>query len=306
MKHLFLFSAALLYFLCLPSTAAPQGEEEPTSSAEFGAYWNQGEAELTSYELEQARYGEVHPGHAVLIFVTEDFSRSKHVKLDRPGAAGSDSVKVLKLNLTKKFNTGIYPYSMMLSVFSAVGLGEDPHALKVTMTSQEWCGHTFVQMNRAGSGYEIQGYSYFESEGDESSVVPSAVTEDGLWVTLRLDPERLPTGEFELLPGTMFARLRHLPWGLQKAAAVLEEVEGEPGLRSYILTYPELGRRLEIRFQAAFPHVIEGWEETYSSGFGAQARELTTRAKRKARMMSPYWRQNGLGDAGLRKQLGLE
>jgi len=36
---------------------------------QFGDYWYTGEAELTSYELKQSRYGEIHEGHAVLIFV---------------------------------------------------------------------------------------------------------------------------------------------------------------------------------------------------------------------------------------------
>ena len=65
----------------------------------FGDYWYQGKAELTSYTLEQARYGEVHQGHAVLIYVTEDCSRHKQVKIDDPDAAGADRVMVMKLNL---------------------------------------------------------------------------------------------------------------------------------------------------------------------------------------------------------------
>jgi hypothetical protein len=40
----------------------------------FKDYWYAGEAEITSYELEQARYGEIRKGHAVLIYVTEEFS----------------------------------------------------------------------------------------------------------------------------------------------------------------------------------------------------------------------------------------
>jgi len=82
-------------------------------SQQFKDYWYDGTAEINSYELQQSRYGQLHQGHAVLIFVTEDFSRSKQVKLDGPGNAVDDKASVLKLNLTKKFNTGIYPYAMM-------------------------------------------------------------------------------------------------------------------------------------------------------------------------------------------------
>ena len=39
-------------------------------SANFGDYWYQGKAELSRYDLKQVRYGEIHQGDAVLIFVT--------------------------------------------------------------------------------------------------------------------------------------------------------------------------------------------------------------------------------------------
>ncbi|MCB1036235.1 MAG: hypothetical protein KDD47_20595, partial [Acidobacteria bacterium] len=120
----------------------------------------------------------------------------------------------------------------------------------------------------------------------------------------RLDPERLPTGEVELLPGSMFLRLRHVSWGLAEARASL--ADEEDGMKVYTLEYPELGRRLAIRFRAAFPHEIEGWEETYTSGFGPGAKVLTTRAVRKARLLDPYWIHHDLKDAPLRHQLGLD
>ena len=98
------FRHAAAFTLLLPLLACASAE-----AGDFDAYWYQGKAEITSYRLEQARYGEIHPGHAVLVFVTEDFSRTKQVKLDNPRAAGNDAVKILKLNATKKFNTGSTP-----------------------------------------------------------------------------------------------------------------------------------------------------------------------------------------------------
>ncbi len=265
-------------------------------------YWNRGEAELTSYALEQARYGEIHPGQAVLIFVTEDFSRAKQVKLDRPAAASDDRVPILKLNATRKFNTGLYPYSMMTSVFTPVAVGE--RTLKVTTSSQEWCGHTFTQLNRRGDGYWIRQQSYFESEGDQELDLQARL-EDELWTTIRLDPKSLPVGELELIPGTVYLRLRHVPIAAYPATARLAPAT-EDGLMTYSLIYPQLGRSLEIDFRGAFPHEIEGWRETYRSGFGSGARELTTRAKRLRRMMSPYWQRHDLADAPLRRELALE
>lgn len=100
----------------------------------FKEYWYSGKAEITSYKLEQARYGEIHQGQAVLIYVTEDFLPHKQVKADQKS---NNTVSVLKLNATKKFNTGIYPYSVMQSTFFPVS--NNQHAIKITSSIQEWC-----------------------------------------------------------------------------------------------------------------------------------------------------------------------
>ena len=52
-------------------------------SEEFKEYWFAGKAEITSYKLEQARYGELRDGSAVLIYVTEPFLADKQVKVNR-------------------------------------------------------------------------------------------------------------------------------------------------------------------------------------------------------------------------------
>ena len=88
------------------------GEEK--DNAKKKAYWYNNEAEISSYALSQARYGEVHKGKAVLVYVTEPFSPDKNTKADAPS---DGNISVLKLNFMKKFNTGIYPYSMMTSIF---------------------------------------------------------------------------------------------------------------------------------------------------------------------------------------------
>ena len=50
----------------------------------------------------------------------------------------------MKLNFTKKFVTGIYPYSLMFSSFTPA---DASRTLKTTMTGQEWCGEVFSQLN---------------------------------------------------------------------------------------------------------------------------------------------------------------
>lgn len=290
-----------IYFFASSSSDAQSG----STDKDFSQYWFQGKAELTSYSLEQARYGEIHQGHAVLIFVTEDFSRSKQVKLDNPTAARDDAVKVIKLNFTKKFNTGIYPYSMMTSVFTPLGWDAPAQTFKITTSSQEWCGHTFVQMNLSKSGYRLQQNSYFESEGDLTLTLPIAMPEDEIWNIIRLQPDHLPTGNVRFIPGTMFQRLRHIPWKLQEAKTKLVSIKGKDHLKGYTITYPELERSLTIYFNNSFPYQIEGWEETYMSGWGVAATRLTTRAKKIERILLDYWHKNRVKDEELRHKLGL-
>ena len=127
----------------------------------FKNYWYAGDAEITSYQLNQARYGELREGNAVLIYVTEPFLPKKQVKADN---SSPENISVLKLNATKNFLTGIYPYSIMSSTFYPVY--DNQHAVKTSLSVQEWCGHVFMQLNNKGKDYNLLARSYFESEGD--------------------------------------------------------------------------------------------------------------------------------------------
>lgn len=147
--------------------------KEPSEA--FKAYWYAGKAEITSYKLEQARYGEIHQGQAVLIYVTEDFLPNQQIKAD---TQNPNNISVLKLNATKKFNTGLYPYSIMQSTFFPVS--NNQHAIKVTSSIQEWCGQVYAQLNNKNQ-FEISAYSYFESEGDKNFKLEKAILENELW-----------------------------------------------------------------------------------------------------------------------------
>ena len=111
----------------------------------FNSYWYSDKAEIRTYQLNQARYGEMHQGTATLIFVTEPFLNKKGVKPDNYKTTKSKT-QVLKMNFLKKFGTGIYPYSMMLSTFTPIADAQG--VLKANVTGQEWCGHIFSQMRK--------------------------------------------------------------------------------------------------------------------------------------------------------------
>lgn len=293
--------AKVLACAVIIGTECPDAQITPTD--DFTAYWNQGNAEITSYKLTQARYGELREGHAVLVFVTEDFSREKQVKLDNYETAGADRQKVLKLNLVKKFTTGIYPYSLMTSVFMPVESGTEPAAVKVTTSSQEWCGNTFMQLNLGTEGYVGKGFSYFESEGDRTFTLPLTYLEDEIWTRIRMRPETLPIGELDMVPGTLFQRLSHVDPAVQHVVA---ERTNSDGRVTYRLTYPALDRTLAVTFEDTFPYRIVDWTETGMSGFGSERRELTTVAVRDTTIMLDYWNHNSNADESYRRLLHLE
>lgn len=270
--------------------------ERAKLSQAFKDYWYAGQAELAAYELEQARYGEIRKGHSVLIFVTEDFLPEKQVKADR---YAKTNLPVLKLNFTKKFNTGIYPYSIMTSTFFPVN--NKNHAIKATFTSQEWCGHVFTQLNNREQ-FDIHSYSYFESESDQNLSLDKTHLEDEIWLKIRIDPATLPVGEISIIPSLEFFRLNHRPYAAHQATATVQ-IDAEASV--YTLQYPDLERSLSIRFETAFPHKILGWEETRKSGFGDKAKVMATKATLSKTLNSAYWTQNSNDEEYLRKELGL-
>src|SRR6185436_8136591 len=112
LSNTFLPGIFILLITCCETTPSHNDDKPGVyDSDQFKSYWYGGKAELNSYKLQQSRYGEIREGKAMLIFVTEDFSRNLQVKLDEPGDV-ADKISVLKMNFTKNFITGVYPYSM--------------------------------------------------------------------------------------------------------------------------------------------------------------------------------------------------
>ncbi len=265
---------------------------------EFKNYWYAGKAEVSSYHLLQSRYGEERNGKAMMIFVTEDFSVNKQVKLDDPDNAGADKTRVLKLNMTKNFITGIYPYSLMLSAFTPVDIHHVPHTLKLTMSAQEWCGQVFSQVNLHHKNYVITSHSYFENEGEETLNLKVTWLEDEIWNRIRLDPQTLPVGEVEIIPGLFFTRLNHIGLASEKAICTKEEAAD---LITYRISYPLHKRTLAIEFEKAFPHRINGWTETQEHN----GKNYTTTATLDKQIINDYWTKNKNEFQYLRDSLGL-
>jgi hypothetical protein len=249
-------------------------------SGSLAEYWYEGKAEVNTYSLEQARYGEIRPGQITMIFVSEDFLTDKQVKNDN--YTNPNSTPVIKTNIVRRFITGIYDYSIMTSVFTPTKTSEQPHTLKVTTSSQDWCGQTYTQLNYAGGGrWNKQLRSYFEQESDVNEVIPADFLEDELFL------------------------MTHKPYQAQRATVTINTYEGNEEValkKSYEINYGPDGRKLEIFFDPAPPYTISGWDETYPS----RGKILTTKARLTHQKMAPYWNQNSVADEGLRAEIGLE
>ena len=260
-------------------------------------YWYDGTAEITSYTLSQARYGELREGTAVLIFVTEPFSKSSNTKADKHKA---DNVPVLKLNSTKNFLTGIYPYSMMNSTFFP--FEDESTSLKIASSMQEWCGISHLEMKNEGK-LNFTLNSYFEGESFQNKKIAKDILEDDLLSMIRLNPESLPTGKLNVIPSMFYSRLSHHEIKAYEANITLtKEVDG---VNFYKIDYTKTERNITFHYEDAFPHTILGWEEIHYSGYGDNRKLLTTKAERKSTIKSDYWNKNSNADAQLRDELGF-
>lgn len=271
-------------------------ENDSEISNEFKAYWYAGKAELNSYTLTQARYGEMRDGEAVLVFVTEPFNPKSLVKSDK---SSSKDVSVLKCNYMKQFITGIYPYSMLTSSFVPVSGSE--HALKVATSSQEWCGSTYMELKNLKK-FEVVTNSYFESEANGKASIEKCMLEDELFSKIRMVGSDLPVGDLVIVPSFFYLRLMHQPLKQYNAIAELIELQTT---YSYKIRIEELSRTIEISFSKEFPFIIEGWTEEYPDGFSDIAPLLKTEAKRIKTIKTDYWNKHSNSDLSYRDSLKL-
>ncbi len=283
----------------LPIAASAQG---------FYDFWGDGQAEVSSYKVVQPRYGEERTGYGVMIFVTEDVNRNTLIKVESP-TPERDRIYTLKLNSILKFTTGIYDYSVMTSVFSAVEpltQSQPFELLKLNLSSQEWCGHVFEEVRIDDGRLRGDLNSYFESEGRQewSFERPQEfASEDHLLIRLReLKGTFMDEGEsrqMTLLPSLWQFRIRHAPRelvevtltkGRQEAVTVGdgEEYAAIPWTWSYDT------REKKVWIDTVYPHRILRWE----SSEGGRGELMVSKRL-------PYWGLHDIEDEHLRDELGI-
>ena len=268
------------------------------------ASWFDGKAELDGYDLVQPRYGELRHGRMILIYVTEPFSRANLVKVDRYDPRSKDQVNILKLNAIKKFQTGIYDYSAMTSVFTDPGAIRRP--LKISFSMQEWCGHVYEEIVTRDKKAEVATRSYFEGETNRRMVPLSGdiLFEDSLPLLLRdLSHQRLALSDWKgpMLPSAFFRRTRHRKpdsyASFLHVAKQSEEMKVPAG--TFVVRSISYKRQDKVSctyaIEEPYPHRIV----SYECEDGEQA--VLTGTER-----LPYWRTHGEGDEKFLKKLGLD
>lgn len=282
-------------------TRFPSFPERARASASeaFNTRWGDGRAELSGYRATVNRYGEMRPAELMLLYVTEPMSRATWIKDDN--AAGPLRVNVLKLNASLKFQTGVYPYSVLTSVFAPVDAWRDERfaPVKITLSVQEWCGHVFHAVWPGDDRYVSQVLSYFASEGEtrEEVTAPSgALYEDALLIQLReLDGAFAGGRDWRgsLVPSLWSARRAHRELR-PVSATITRSVASLDGaaVNRFELRYGDYSRTIDV--EAAEPHRVLGWR----ASDGEEARILRT-----ARLA--YWQLNHNGDERQRESFGL-
>jgi hypothetical protein len=244
-----------------------------------------------------------------MVFVTEPMRLTTHIKPDE-ALPDSEAVEVLKLNDLRKFPTGIYDYSVMTSVFSAV---EEENGIplfgtmKVAFSAQEWCGTVAERMVREESRYEGALYSYFESEGEQSWSLPhrdEVEAEENLWIAVReLRGPMMAEGEtreIRIVPAAWNRRKRHKAPAIVTATLAkgtpaehrtdLGSIEARPF--TWRVDGEEEGTMVWV--ETAYPHRILSWEEPDG-----------THGEIQASRREPYWKQNANRHRHLRNRLRL-
>ncbi len=217
--------------------------------------WDDGLAEFAVYEVFWQRYGNLHPGRAMLVLVKEPWAPDLDVKADQPRPNGFD---VLKLNHIRDVATGIYTYHQMASVYVRRA---DASLVKWAATSSEACGIS-TAMVRDG---ELATFSYFDGQGDRRMPYPAgALSRDGLPALLR-DFVRGPLPETLLVsPPLLDGRYAKLePKSFRVFRRDVEAVAVPAGrFEAVELSLAGVDETLTYTFAAEAPHVLLEYRHT--------------------------------------------
>ncbi len=284
---------------------------QSTGTPPFWSYWGDGKAEINSYTVEQSRYNQPRKATSVMIYVTEPFNLAKQVKSDVSSDKDPNIISVLKLNKIKKFQTGIYDYTLMTSVFTPVNtysIGKNHFdggaLLKVNFSAHEWCGISTHQLNRTENGMNSRQLSYFESEGDKFENLKSdnrTLYADNLFIAVREVLAALPPGNYTYYPTLEYCRLFHKPLTPVNATVQKSDTKISSGGKSVDVTHWAITAGSQ---SWTFDVEKESSRKILAYEF-RNDNQVIESGKLIKSVRLPYWKLNQNGDEKYLKQLGF-
>lgn len=167
---------------CTPSTTSVPASLPTDQVFVQQAIWNDGKAEVATYDAVRMVYGKPRRHTATMITVKEEFNSEFDVKTDTYNRR--DLFTVMKVNLASTIQTESYPYHYLTSMFFRQNDAALIH--KVVSTSQEWCGTTFKRFSGRGDSLVVMYDSYWDGEGNGATIISrDLVLEDQLFYSLR-------------------------------------------------------------------------------------------------------------------------
>lgn len=152
--------------------------------------WEDGKAEVATYEAERMVQGESRRFEHTFITVKEEFNQQYNVRTD--SLQRKDIFPVMRISQIGSIPTDTYPYHFQTCLFFRRDQPVQLH--KLTASAQEWGGTTFKAITDDGMQY-VQAYnSYRDGQGTgERQLRRTVLFEDALPYTLRsLRFEQLP------------------------------------------------------------------------------------------------------------------
>ena len=140
----------------LPGMAAGAWSSDPI--------WYDGLVEQATYDAQMTLYGRPRSFEAVVLTNKEQHDLSTRTKAD----GSTDTVEVWKHNYIEVAPTPNYDYKFVTTSHFAV---DDLTLTRFDFSSQEWCGTSFKQYQRAGDGWDYWSFSYMPEAGRVSGQV---------------------------------------------------------------------------------------------------------------------------------------
>jgi hypothetical protein len=230
-----------------PQNATVQVNQE--TNGVFQKYWKIQNIEQTKFILVE---DSTVIGEADLSFTLKDFGK------DQPNGI----IKSLSTNFTQKINQENYHYSEITTAITPLNSLIYPHAVAIVSSSQSNDVTDFSSFQPQPKSYLFVSRNSQNPEKEIREISEKIHLEDEIWAKIRMNPDALPQGEFEMIPSLGYWNKTHESPNAQEVKAELKDFGNDKKLKIYSLDYPDLKRKLDIIFEASFPFQIIEFKET--------------------------------------------